>query len=275
MSSNREPLLRKLTPNDIAAALELSSEAGWNQTENDWRRILNLSPEGCLAIEVSGEIAATATLIAYERRLAWIGMVLTRVAYRGRGFAKRLMNEALRLADSLGVESVKLDATDQGKPLYEKLGFRGEQAVERWQCEKPAVAPIADLSTGFTPAVLSIDESAFGANRSTLLESLAKSNPPIVLNNSYAMTRRGHVSEYLGPCVSETAEAARQLTTSALARHSSQSCYWDLLPANTTAVALAREFGFVRKRYLTRMVRGKDDRGNEQQIYALAGFEFG
>jgi GNAT superfamily N-acetyltransferase len=275
MGSHREPLLRKLTPNDIAAALELSCEAGWNQTENDWRRLLNLSPEGCLAIEVSGEISATATLIAYERRLAWIGMVLTRVAYRGRGFAKRLMSEALQLADSLGVESVKLDATDQGKPLYEKLGFRGEQAVERWECEKVDVTAVHVPSTGFIRAPFSLDESAFGANRSTLLQSLAKSNSPIVLNKSYAMTRRGRVFEYLGPCVSETVEAARHVITSALGRHSGQSCYWDLLPANTTAVALAHELGFVPKRHLTRMVRGKDHRGNDQQIYALAGFEFG
>ena len=27
---------------------------------------------------------------------------------------------------------MKLDATDQGQPLYEKMGFRTEEAVERW-----------------------------------------------------------------------------------------------------------------------------------------------
>src|SRR5690242_21115179 len=117
MCRDREPLLRKLTANDITAAFELSTDAGWNQTENDWRRLLDLSPKGCLAIELAGEVVATATIVTYERRLAWIGMVLTRKTYRGRGFAKRLLNEALALADILGVESVKLDATDQGKPL--------------------------------------------------------------------------------------------------------------------------------------------------------------
>ena len=93
MCSDREPLLRKLTASDTAAALDLSTEAGWNQTENDWRRLLDLSPEGCLAIEVAGEVVATATIVAYERRLAWIGMVLTRKTYLRCGFAKRLMND--------------------------------------------------------------------------------------------------------------------------------------------------------------------------------------
>lgn len=270
-----EPLLRRLTAKDTAAALELSTEAGWNQTEADWRRLFGLSPEGCLAIEVAGEVVATATIVAYERRLAWIGMVLTRKTYRGRGFAKRLLNEVLHLADILDIESVKLDATDQGKPLYEKLGFRSEQAVERWECEKVDVAAVAVSLSSFPAAVFSYDQCAFGANRSALLQSLAKSNLPVVLDNSYAMTRNGRVSEYLGPCITQSGEAAWRVTASVLASVAGRSCYWDLFPANTTAVRLAREFDFAPKRHLTRMVRGRGLRGNEQQTYALAGFEFG
>jgi len=275
MCRDGEPRLRKLAASDTAAALELSTEAGWNQTENDWRRLFDLSPEGCLAIEAAGEVAATATIVAYECRLAWIGMVLTRKAYRGRGFAKRLMNEVLRLADSLGVESVKLDATNQGKPLYEKLGFRDEQAVERWECEKVAVAPVVVSPDSFAAAIFSFDHFAFGANRSALLQSLAKSNPPVSFGNAYAMTRNGRVSEYLGPSIAESEEAARRVITSALACHAGRRCYWDLLPANTIALSLAGEFDFAPKRRLTRMVRGRDLRGSEQQTYALAGFEFG
>jgi len=272
---NREPLLRRLAATEAAAALELSNEAGWNQNENDWRRLFHLSPEGCLAIEVAGEVVATATIVAYERRLAWIGMVLTRKAYRGRGFAKRMMNEVLRLADVAGIETVKLDATDEGKPLYEKLGFRSEQAVERWECEKVAVAPVADPPTCFAAAVFSFDQFAFGANRSILLQSLAKSNPPVSLDKAYALARSGRVSEYLGPSIAESVETARRVITSALACHAGRSCYWDLFPANLIAVRLASEFDFVPKRRLTRMVRGQDLRQNENQTYALAGFEFG
>lgn len=275
MPNDREPLLRKLAAGNIPAALELSIEAGWNQTEEDWRLLLDLFPESCLAIEVSGEIVATATLITYGRRLAWIGMVLTRIDYRGRGFAKRLMTEALRLADILGVESVKLDATDQGKPLYEKFGFRSEQAVERWQCEN-LIVELGDIpSACITPSVHSIDEAAFGANRSTVLEALSRSNPPFAVHDSYAMTRNGRVSEYLGPCMAESADAARRVITSALARHSGKSCCWDLLPANTAAVHLARELGFAPIRHLTRMIRGRELRGIDNRIYALAGFELG
>src|SRR5579863_2424566 len=132
MSDCSGVILRSLVASDIPAALGLSEQAGWNQTGEDWRMLVDLAPQGCLAIEVEGELAATTTLLCYGQRLAWIGMVLTKLPYRGRGFARRLLTQALTQADEMGIETVKLDATDQGRPLYEKMGFRFEQAVERW-----------------------------------------------------------------------------------------------------------------------------------------------
>ena len=136
---------RKLRASDIPAAMQLSAEAGWNQTAQDWRLLIELSPEGCLGIEVDGDLATTTTLLCYGKQLAWIGMVLTRGAYRGRGFARRLLTDALALADEMSIETMKLDATDQGQPLYEKLGFRCEQPVERWV--RPASAETDDLTS--------------------------------------------------------------------------------------------------------------------------------
>jgi len=54
-------------------------------------------------------------------------MVLTTMRYRGRGLARRLMTEALGLADRRKIEGVRLHATDQGRPLQEKLGFRANR----------------------------------------------------------------------------------------------------------------------------------------------------
>src|SRR5262249_8965680 len=127
-----EAKLRQLKVTDVPAAIELSAEAGWNQTADDWSMLIELAPQGCLAMELDGTVVATTTLLAYGSQLGWIGMVLTRKRFQGRGLARRLLSEALNLADRMKIETVKLDATDQGKPLYEKSGFRSEQAVERW-----------------------------------------------------------------------------------------------------------------------------------------------
>src|SRR5437879_1537625 len=124
--------LRLMTTDDLAAATEISTAGGGNQTLEDWQMLMALEPHSCLAIEADGQLVSTTTLLCYSQRLAWIGMVLTRANYRGRGFARRLLAAALERVDSLGVETVKLDATEQGRPLYETVGFQAEQAVERW-----------------------------------------------------------------------------------------------------------------------------------------------
>jgi GNAT superfamily N-acetyltransferase len=272
---SNDPILHKLTTADVSDALALSTEAGWNQTADDWRMLIELSPQGCIAIEVDGEVVSTATLTCYGTKLAWIGMVLTRIKYRGRGYAMRLLKECLRLADELGVESVKLDATNLGQPLYEKLGFRPEQPVERWwrAGREEAIAPSAPPPSSDDWS--SADQNAFGVDRSALLTKLARRNAPCSISDSYLLTRAGREISYLGPSVCSSLPTARTLIERALQHPSAGGWFWDLLLANQPAVSLSRDFGFAPKRHLLRMVRGKDVRGNEGAIYALAGFELG
>ncbi len=278
MSDVSGAILRRLVESDIPAAVGLSEKAGWNQTGEDWRMLIDLAPEGCLAIEVDGELAATTTLLCYGRRLAWVGMVLTKVSCRGRGFARRLLKQALTQADQMRIETVKLDATDQGRPLYEKMGFRCDQSVERWSRPESRVASGAtvpiDLSSAEDWRVA--DSRAFGTNRSELLERLARrSQPPLFIKGSYLLTRPGRRTGYLGPSVCDEPETARALVEHALQAAGSQRWCWDLLPRNTSAVAIAQGLGFTPARHLQRMVRGKELRAREEMIYAIAGFELG
>jgi GNAT superfamily N-acetyltransferase len=270
-----EPILRKLTVDDVASAQALSTEAGWNQTADDWRMLIELSPQGCIAIDVDGEVVSSAILTCYGTKLAWIGMVLTKIKSRGRGYAMRLLKECLRLADEMKIESVKLDATNLGQPLYEKLGFRAEQPVERWwragghdATELLARSPVADNWK-------SADANAFGVDRGELLTKLAERNAPLTNAACYLLTRCGREISYLGPSVCGSQSTARKLFEHAVQSPSSGGWFWDLLLANQPAVSLAKELGFEPKRHLLRMVRGKDVRGNEEAIYALAGFELG
>lgn len=275
--NSRDPILRRLCAGDIPAALQLSTEADWNQTAADWQLLIDLAPESCFAIETEGELASTATLLCYGQRLAWVGMVLTRIAYRGRGYASRLLLETLRLADQRRVETVKLDATDQGQPLYEKLGFRCEQPVQRWSRPASAYIPIPPQSHDSThrDSWQSADRRAFGVDRSRLLRKLARRNSPVSDGQSYLLTRAGRVTSYLGPSVADAPKTARNMIERALQSPSTGGWSWDLLLENPDAVALARDLGFVPKRHLLRMVRGKDLRAEDASIYAIAGFELG
>lgn len=279
--------IRQLNATDIAASLELSALAGWNQTAEDWRMLLLLAPEGCFGLEVQDRLVATTTLICYGKQLGWIGMVLTHPEFRGHGFAKRLLEHVLQRADAAGIRTLKLDATDQGRPLYEKHGFKSERAIERWgaECNEVGAAGYADLDSRRL-----LDTKAFGVDRSVCLEVLASRGRCIWTAAGFLMTRAGRVASYLGPCVARDVEVARYLFSQFSQQQrevkgpmysrkpevrQSRNWYWDLLPDNRTAIEIANELGFTPKRQLTRMVRGKDFHGRDELVYAIAGFEIG
>jgi ribosomal protein S18 acetylase RimI-like enzyme len=275
MNEGANARLRRLIVEDIPSALELSTQAGWNQTADDWRMLIDLAPESCFAIEMEGELAATTTLLRYGTRLAWLGMVLTKIKFRGQGLARRLLSEALKLADQMNVETVKLDATDQGRSLYEKLGFRSEQPVERWARQGTRSALAFDTQfNSFSGEQLSNDQEAFGAERAQFLRKLAERNRPLIAGKSYLLARSGSRTAYLGPCVSADGEVARSLIECCV-RTTTAAISWDLLQRNRDAEVIAKDLGFTPQRYLTRMVRGRDLRGREESVYALGGFEFG
>lgn len=258
--------------------MRLKDAAGWNQTERDWRNVMAVEPEGCFGIDCESTLAATATAVRFGRDLAWIGMVLTHPEYRRRGLARRLMEHAIEYLEREGVEWIKLDATDMGRPLYERLGFVEECGVERW-ARPPGEGEGVELA-GDKELPLDLDREAFGACRAPLLRLLAGSGAVATHREGYAMGRAGSKAAYFGPSVARRPETARDLLGWFLSRHAGETVYWDLLPGNAGAKRLAEESGFAPLRRLSRMARpGTPDARpfarNDCCIFAIAGFEYG
>jgi GNAT superfamily N-acetyltransferase len=254
--SNR---IRILEPADVPQALALSQAVGWNQTAADWSLVIEMNPAGCFAMDVEGSVVSTTTSIRFGTRLAWIGMVLTHPEFRGRGYARALMQSVLdHLQD---VQTVKLDATEQGAPLYRTLGFEDECPIERWIGQSHA-PPVETQSFTYPE----FDKEAFGADRSVLLERLAKIEAAS-LEDAFAMGRGNR----FGPCVSRSKDSALLLAKWFLSRHPNEEIVWDVFPENNQAQSL----GFHLSRRLARMTRGRRLTSNDSLIYAGAGFEFG
>src|SRR4029079_8644736 len=87
--------VRLLFESDIPAAMQLKEAAGWNQTEDDWGRLLMLEPDGCFGAIKDGGLLCTTTTTTYCNELAWIGMVLVDPEHRRQGIAAKLMTVAL------------------------------------------------------------------------------------------------------------------------------------------------------------------------------------
>jgi GNAT superfamily N-acetyltransferase len=269
MTYHATVLLRTLRADDLPELINLRAAAGWNQTEEDWLRCLRLEPDGCFGIEVDGRVVASATSVRYGSELAWIGMVLTLPEYRGRGLARRLMDRAIEHA---GSRTIRLDASEQGQPLYESMDFVPECRVERWRREAaparsaPAVSPLA-----YDPAV---DRRVFGADRSSLLDDLRRYEGAAVAG-AYAFSRPGANAAFFGPCVASNAEAAETLFRWFVGRHAHEPAAVDLFP-NHEAAQIAGTLGFRPFRRLTRMVRRPAEVAlPDPRIYAIAGFEWG
>jgi GNAT superfamily N-acetyltransferase len=276
--------LRLMTIADVPAGMRLKDLAGWNQTAADWERFLSASPKGCFVAEAGGRVVGTATTIVYEGRFAWIGMVLVDPEFRGRGIGTRLLNQAIEYLDSRGVPTLRLDATPQGQPIYEKLGFIGEYEVERWILERPAgEANSPTLGPPDLEDVLQLDREVFGADRSDLLRSLVCAAPGFTLAirecgelAGYAFGRRGSRADHLGPWTAKTESAACELVEEFLRRSSGERLLVDCLKSHPWAKTLLRAHGFEFSRPLTRMYRGPNDHpGRPGWLCAVLGPEFG
>src|SRR2546428_4453627 len=135
MATMERVSLRQMADGDLRAADELRRLAGWNQTLEDWRRLLWLEPRGCFVAVQEGGVLGTVTTTTYGQALAWIGMMLVHAEHQRRGIGTRLMRQALEYLQGRGLKCVKLDATPAGRPLYEKLGFVPESTLTR--CQRP------------------------------------------------------------------------------------------------------------------------------------------
>jgi len=85
------------------------------------------------AVAADGSIAAGAGLwltewmpwrVGHDSRRGHILNVYTEAAYRRRGLARRLMETILNWCRQEGIAIATLNASDEGRPLYESLGFK-------------------------------------------------------------------------------------------------------------------------------------------------------
>lgn len=140
-------IIRLATPDDIetltslrVAFLEEIGDIADGQQREAFRQATfvylskALPQESFLAwvVEEDGQIVATSGLIFFEQaptplNLAGIeGYILniyTLPAWRSRGLGKKLMETIIAYAKAQGIPSLWLYATDQGTPLYKKVGF--------------------------------------------------------------------------------------------------------------------------------------------------------
>jgi hypothetical protein len=205
-------------------------------------------------MDEDGKIVGTSATIPYERRFAWIGMVLVDPDYRNRGIGTTLLRRAVEYLDEASIPTLKLDATPAGKPLYEKMGFVTEYEIDRWILKRsvtrnPATT-ISVLPKDLLKQVFEYDREVFGADRSALLSSLSNHAPSLVVvpswfeRQGYAFGRHGLFADHLGPWMARDDRTAEILLKEFLQRSTRETIIVDALKSTRATGELLHEQGF-------------------------------
>lgn len=278
--------IRTFTPADIPAGVALCTVAGWNQTAVDWRLLVHLGGDRCLAAVLGDAVVGTVTTVSYQDRFAWIGMVLVDPAVRGQGIGRRLLDASLR---GLGPVPARLDATPQGHRLYVGLGFAEECRLRR-MTRASASPPEAAAADGVRPmqahdlaSVFEWDLDVFGADRRDLLQAAFDAAPDRAFvveghggPSGYCFGRVGRIFRQVGPVVACGLDAGQRLVAACCLGASGTPLVIDVPsgPGEWTERLIALDF--VEQRPFIRMCRGANAHpGRPDQGLAIFGPEWG
>ena len=173
--------VRALTQADLPAIIELAADRGWPAEHSKWQLMFAVSePYG--VDDPKGGLAGIVVITRYADTLAAVGMMVIASRHGRRGLGLRLMQHVLGLA---GDAVVYLTATDEGRPLYERVGFRAVDSSVTYlgrlrpgQSGVPAGVPggVSSQARRVTvddlAAIATADLQVFGADRGGVLAEL-------------------------------------------------------------------------------------------------------
>lgn len=211
------PTIVEITPfteAHLPGALALSQAAGWPHRPEDWALGLSVS-QGVAAI-ADGRVVGTG-LCSLHGPVATLNMIIVDQTLRGRGVGRQVMEHIIALA---GGREMRLVATEDGRPLYRKLGFVECGRIAQLQGIARATRPEIQVSIGAADiaALAAMDKAASGFDRTPLLTRIAAMGDVLTARDGFALLRpfgRGHV---LGPVVARDVTTARALIAAGAAQ---------------------------------------------------------
>ncbi|MCS7166431.1 MAG: GNAT family N-acetyltransferase [Gemmatales bacterium] len=277
--------IRLMQPDDIPLGMYLKEQAGWNQTPRDWQRFLTLEPTGCLVAEYSGHAVGTTVALCFGDT-AWLAMVLVEQSYRRRGIGRALVEHALKYLASRKVRTIRLDATDLGRPLYEQFGFSTEYTITRFAgtpklLETPYELSVRQAVFSDYTAVSALDALVTRTDRSRLIAEwwrddqiakyVATQNNQIA---AYAFLRPGAKAYQLGPVIG-VADLGLMFLAQVMGLAAGKPIYIDIPDYQIAARDMAQNLGCRAERSFHRMWLGQAPQEMRSLLWASSGPECG
>ncbi len=261
------------TRDDLGRIRHLQPE-GWNDIVPEFEYYLTKS--FCFPLKVTNgdRIAGIGAAIALGST-GWLAHIIVDPGERKKGIGTLIVNELLRILSAQGVRTFLLIATEEGKSLYLRAGFRvvTEYIFHKREIAWPEYRPaenIVPYSDNFRRELTEIDRRVTGENREELLGNFLKNASLFICDSALLGYYIPGVGE--GPVIALTAEAGLELMKLKYASVSKA-----VLPAeNTTGLGFLRSLGFEMTPTMgTRMVMGADIAWEPEKIYSRIGGNFG
>jgi ribosomal protein S18 acetylase RimI-like enzyme len=217
--------------------------------------------------------------------LAYVGLMAVHPEAQRQGVGLALMQFLLAGLDRQQVPLVVLDASEAGRPLYEKLGFVAHDETLVFQRQgRPAGLErpphIQSISVHDLDELVQWDLNVFGADRRKVFQALLNTFP----DRAFMLRdEQGRVEGYLfaqksriGPWVMLHPSQAEALLQAALALPYEEAVSVTVPAVNPEALALLQRYGFERVRTNRHMSRGGGaPPGQRQKVYAQTSLAVG
>ncbi|WP_242907942.1 GNAT family N-acetyltransferase [Actinomadura terrae] len=212
--------IRQLGLDDLPDCQRLAVSRDWGAEDRKWRLLFEVGNVYGLDDPDGNGLLGTVVSTPYGHDVAAISMVLTAPRHERRGIAGKLMRHAMEHAETA---SLCLTATEYGRPLYERLGFRSVGRCvtytgiipEDLTTESKSSVPARPTDI---PDMTTLDSEVFGAKRAALIEQLPSFCEDLrVVRDADGGLRgfggrwRNGQQNMMGPVIAQDAETATTL----------------------------------------------------------------
>jgi GNAT superfamily N-acetyltransferase len=280
--------IRPMTPDDVAPAAAMYRAGGWGEREAYMRWAMTVPTCRLLVGVAEGRIVATG-LATINGPVGWVGSIFVDVEMRSHGYGRLMTEAACELIDAAGCRTQALIASEFGKPLYDKMGFRVDDEYQIYGVPKlapgsivPTAAkrglPSRPMTSGDLAAVCELDREATGEDRSALIESLAGTGWVVD-----ATPRDGGLRGFLvstlpdsGALIARAPEAATSLLASLRSTAGEGRPVYATVPlGNEAGRRYLEELGWRPSFRTPRMLRGEPIPWRPEMIWDVLSFAFG
>lgn len=276
-------LIRTLTPEEAAHAVEWAAAEGWNPGNADLACFLTQDSGLFLGAFKGSDLLSVISATRYENNFGFIGFYIARPEARGRGHGMAVWRAGMaRLEGRL----VGLDGVVAQQANYRKSGFMLAWNNVRYggvpvRLPWPAVG-VEPITDAHLPAIEALDRMVFPAPRPAFLRAWVAAPGHVALGlmrdgelAGFGVIRPCRTGHKIGPLVASSATDAEALAAALLARVPPGEVFLDVPESHRAAVELAERLGLRPVFETARMYTGPAPRVALERIFGVTTFELG